>query len=47
MSVLADQDDWAYNDWYNVTRENWANRDRIRELQAMGFLRRLLARFVK
>jgi len=47
MSVRADQDDWAYNDWYNVTRENWANRDRIRELQAMGFLRRLLARFVK
>ena len=47
ISVLADQDDWAYNDWYNVTRENRANQERIRELQAMGFLRRLLARFVK
>jgi SAM-dependent methyltransferase len=47
MSVLADQDDWAYNDWYKVTRANWAHEERIRELQAMGFLRRLLARFIK
>jgi len=47
MSVLADQDDWAYNDWYQVTRENRANQERIRELQGAGFLRRLLGRFVK
>jgi ubiquinone/menaquinone biosynthesis C-methylase UbiE len=47
MSVLADQDDWAYNDWYKVTRENWANQERIRELQGTGFLRRLLGRLVK
>jgi ubiquinone/menaquinone biosynthesis C-methylase UbiE len=47
VSVLADRDDWAYNDWYKVTRENWAHEARIRELEAMGFMRRLLARFLK
>jgi ubiquinone/menaquinone biosynthesis C-methylase UbiE len=47
MSVLADADDWAYNDWYKVTRENWAHQERIRSLEGAGFVRRLLARFLK
>jgi len=47
LSVLADRDDWAYNDWYKVTRENWANQKRIRELEGLGPLRRWLARFLK
>ena len=32
LSVLADHDDWAYNDWYKVTRELWAAQKKIREL---------------
>lgn len=32
VSVFADYDDWAYNDWFRVTRENWANQKRIEEL---------------
>ena len=48
VSVFADFDDWAYNDWYKVSRENWAAQKRIRQLEgAPGFIRRWLARFVK
>ena len=48
VSVLADHDDWAYNDWYNVTREFRAGQKRIAELEGgAGKLRRWLARFLK
>jgi hypothetical protein len=48
LSVLADQDDWAYNDWFNVTRENWANQKRIRELESgAGPLKRWISRLVR
>lgn len=33
VSVMADQGDWAYNDWFKVTRENWAAQKRIKELE--------------
>jgi ubiquinone/menaquinone biosynthesis C-methylase UbiE len=33
VSVFADYDDWAYNDWFRVTRENWANQKRVQELE--------------
>jgi ubiquinone/menaquinone biosynthesis C-methylase UbiE len=39
VSVFADPDDWAYNDWYKVTRENWAKEKRIRELEAANATR--------
>jgi ubiquinone/menaquinone biosynthesis C-methylase UbiE len=48
VSVLADLDDWAYNDWYKVTRENWAKQERIKELEGgRGAIRRWLARWLK
>jgi ubiquinone/menaquinone biosynthesis C-methylase UbiE len=47
LSVLADHDDWAYNDWYKVTRENWANQARLKKLQGGASWRRWLARFLK
>ena len=41
ISVFADHDDWAYNDWFRVTRENWANEKRVKELErAQGLVRR-------
>jgi ubiquinone/menaquinone biosynthesis C-methylase UbiE len=44
MSVFADHDDWAYNDWFRVTRENWANQQRLKDLQSgHGLVRRWLA----
>ncbi|MBC8022844.1 MAG: class I SAM-dependent methyltransferase, partial [Burkholderiales bacterium] len=33
VSVFADRDEWAYNDWFRVTRENWANQKRVQELE--------------
>ena len=33
ISVFADHDDWAYNDWFKVTRENWAYQKRVEELE--------------
>jgi SAM-dependent methyltransferase len=48
VSVFADHDDWAYNDWYNVTRQFRAGQKRIAELEGgAGKLRRWLARFLK
>ena len=48
VSVFADLDDWAYNDWFRVTRENWANQERIRSLEGTpGVLRRLVKRLLK
>ena len=48
VSVFADLDDWAYNDWYKVSRENWAKQERIKELEGTpGMIRRWLARLVK
>ena len=48
VSVFADFDDWAYNDWCKVSRENREKRERIRELEgAGGAIRRWLARWVK
>jgi ubiquinone/menaquinone biosynthesis C-methylase UbiE len=48
VSVFADFDDWAYNDWYKVSRENRARQERLRELEGGGgAIRRWLARFVK
>ena len=40
LSVFADLDDWAYNDWFRVTRENWANQKRIQELERAQVMRR-------
>jgi len=46
--VFADHDDWAYNDWYHVTREFRAGQERIAQLEGGGGkLRRWLARFLK
>ncbi len=48
VSVFADLDDWAYNDWYNVTRQFRAGQKRIAQLEGgAGKLRRWLARFLK
>ena len=48
VSVFADLDDWAYNDWYKVSRENREKHERIKELEgAPGMIRRFLARLVK
>jgi hypothetical protein len=48
VSVFADHDDWAYNDWYSVTRQFRAGQERIAELEGgAGKLRRWLARFLK
>jgi ubiquinone/menaquinone biosynthesis C-methylase UbiE len=48
VSVFADFDDWAYNDWYKVSRENREKHERIRQLEgAGGAIRRWLARWVK
>jgi hypothetical protein len=48
VSVFADFDDWAYNDWYKVSRENREKRERLRELEGgPGAIRRWLARWVK
>ena len=48
VSVFADFDDWAYNDWYKVSRENREKHARIVELEgAGGAIRRWLARWVK
>ncbi len=44
ISVFADRDDWAYNDWFRVTRENWAHEKRVKELErGQGLVRRWLA----
>ena len=40
ISVFADHDDWAYNDWFRVTRENWANQKRVQELERGQVTRR-------
>jgi hypothetical protein len=40
ISVFADHDDWAYNDWFDVTRENRANQKRIRELEGAQGIKR-------
>ena len=40
VSVFADHDDWAYNDWFRVTRENWANQKKIQELERAQVMRR-------
>ena len=40
VSVFADHDDWAYNDWFRVTRENWANQKRVQELERGQVTRR-------
>jgi len=40
VSVLADHDDWAYNDWFRVTRENWANQKRVQELERAHVVKR-------
>ena len=41
LSVFADHDDWAYNDWFRVTRENRANQERVQELEGgRGAVRR-------
>ena len=40
VSVFADYDDWAYNDWFRVTRENWANQKRVQELERGTITRR-------
>jgi len=40
VSVFADLDDWAYNDWFRVTRENWANHKRVQELERALVVRR-------
>ena len=34
LSVMADETDWAYSDWFKVTRENWAYQKRVKELEA-------------
>ena len=48
VSVFADQDDWAYNDWYKVMRELRAAHERIKKLEGGGGrLRRWLARILK
>jgi ubiquinone/menaquinone biosynthesis C-methylase UbiE len=40
VSVFADHDDWAYNDWFRVTRENWANQKRVQELERAHVVKR-------
>jgi len=40
VSVFADHDDWAYNDWFRVTRENWANQKRVQELERAQVVKR-------
>ena len=48
VSVFADFDDWAYNDWYKVSRENREKQERLEELRGgRGTIRRWLARLVK
>ena len=48
VSVFADEDDWAYKDWYNVTRAHRAGLERIAELEGKrGFLARWLKRLLK
>jgi SAM-dependent methyltransferase len=48
VSVFADEDDWAYKDWFKVTRENWKNRERIAQLEGKrGLLGRWLRRLLK
>ena len=43
VSVFADFDDWAYNDWYKVSRENREKHERLRELEGgRGTLRGLV-----
>jgi ubiquinone/menaquinone biosynthesis C-methylase UbiE len=44
VSVFADHDDWAYNDWFRVTRENRANAERVKDLErGQSLVRRWLA----
>jgi ubiquinone/menaquinone biosynthesis C-methylase UbiE len=48
VSVFADEDDWAYKDWFNVTRAHRAGLDRIAELEGKrGFVHRWLSRLLK
>jgi SAM-dependent methyltransferase len=48
VSVFADFDDWAYKDWYKVSRENREKQERLEELEGgRGTIRRWLARLVK